>query len=76
MLSTGLQNFLLENNEFRKYLVPDSSNNLFLPKSDSCSVLHSDGKHTGWGWGEVEKGSISNSNVLFPYGSMSLFLFT
>lgn len=36
--TTGLQNFVLENNEFRKYLVPDPSNNLFLPKSDLCAL--------------------------------------
>jgi len=45
--TTGLQNFVHENNIFRKYLVPDSTSNLLLPKSDPCSVLHSDGRHTG-----------------------------
>lgn len=75
--TTGLQNFVLENNEFRKYLVPDPSNNLFLPKSDLCALCSTEMANTqAGGSGGMEKEFVANAIVSFFCRSMSPFLLT
>jgi len=54
--------------------VPDSSNSLFLPRSDPCTVLPTVGKITGKKGGKMEEELIANPQLFFSYGFMSQFL--